>query len=288
MKIFDPQSLVQSISVMQEIDELEFFVVEDHPDELLETTFWLGSSKDCKLWAMFVNKTPFEEEDNTRIAPQKIVAWLTDPPENNSKVIGNILFDTYTKLLKGKKLNAQLIQKIIKSHPFPEYQKVLEFLPEAPKDWLELPVEITVEFELSEGACLYKAIWEEYQRDSFKDVVATLFGPRLDGLLLGYSLRVRGLIPLMPYEIDWPLARRGKETPYKRSKVQGEVPWKEEANTALLVLYQSLPSSGFFCAPSYFAKPTVRLCVAGSDAENAITNWYRIAKILRKLKKTVT
>ena len=289
MNIYIPQTLDQSISVMGKMDEIEYFVANKPPAEILFLDFWLGSSKDCQTWAMFVRKITdkdYEDEDcDTNIYPETLAVWLTEPPKNNGDIIGAILFDVHEALRKGNKLNDKLIQEIVKSHPFPEYRTVAEYLPVAPKDWLGLPAEMTVGCELSEGACLYREFWDEYQRNSFKGVIAAVFSPRVEGILLNYSLRVQELIPLMPYAVDWPLARRGKDLPCKRVKIQGKVPWKEETDTALLSLYQSVPWDSSW-TPNYYAKPTVRLCVPGSNAENAIANWHRIAKFLRKLKKS--
>ena len=190
-----------------------------------------------------------------------LAVWLTEPPKNNGDTIGAILFDVHEALRKGNKLKDELIQEIVKSHPFPEYRTVAEYLPVAPKDWLGLPAEMTIGCELSEGACLYREFWDEYHRDSLKDVIATVFSPRVDGLLLNYSLRVRELIPLMPYAVDWPLARRGKDLPYKRKVIQGKA--LEKRNEYGFIVAVSKCSVGQFLVTKLLCQTNGQTLCAG-------------------------
>ena len=93
-------------------------------------------------------------------------------------------------------------------------------------------------------------------------------------------------LPLTPYEVDWPLSRRGKEDPIRRDKTQGDLPWEEETSTALVVLHQHVSRCvGWMGAPSFFAEPVVRLTVAGRDEAKAISNWQMIAKELRRFRQ---
>jgi len=194
---------------MGQFDHVQYHVVPNLPDHHLHLDFWLGSSNDCQTWALFAVDKNYEIA-NQEISPSDLVAWLTAPPKDNSDTIGAILAHVHFAILQGKLLDDSLIHSIIALHPFPSYLTVAHYLPEGPEEWLPLPAEIMVSFELSEGACLYPSIFEEYKRDSFKDVIATLFSPRIDGNTLSYSLLIRKVVPLESYEVDWPLARRGK------------------------------------------------------------------------------
>jgi hypothetical protein len=95
------------------------------------------------------------------------------------------------------------------------------------------------------------------------------------------------VIPLLQWDVDWPLARRGKEVPTRRGKAQGALPWKYEAGQPLLAIYQHLPATGRELTPPCFSKPVVRLRVGGHSREAAIANCHRCARALRELKRDI-
>ena len=196
MKIQIPDTLEQASTIMHEIDHIQCHVVRNCPEHLLLSDFWLGSSKDRKKWALFVVETDDDDTTDDNIRPEDLVVWLTNPPKGNAETIGAILTDVFLEALQGSSLDDNLIHSIITSHPFPVYQTVAHYLPVAPKEWLSLPAQIVVGFDLSEGACLYKSIFYEYKRKSFEEVIAMLFSPRLGGVLLSYSLLIREVVPL--------------------------------------------------------------------------------------------
>jgi hypothetical protein len=118
-------------------------------------------------------------------------------------------------------------------------------------------------------------------------VLRVICGPRHDGILITYTLAAREVIPLLNWDIDWPLTRRGTAAPERRGKVQGDLPWETETDQSLFSIYQHVPSMGFWGAPSYYGKPVVRLRVGGRSQEEAISNWYQCARALRTMKQNI-
>jgi hypothetical protein len=246
--------------------------------------FWLGHSRNGKTWVLAV--MPYGVEDDFN--PQECaVAALLDPPKQHVDTIAEILIRVYIAGQSGDLLDTSAIENILAAVHFPVYQGVGHYLPEAPRDWLHLPAELVVGFTLSEGACVSRYTFEEYRRDAIEEVLRVVCGPRQDGILITYSLVAREVVPLLAWDVDWPLSRRGKEPPERREKVQGMLPWEYEADRSLLTIYQHVPGTGFWCAPPYCSKPVARLRVGGRTREAAITNWTTCARALRRLRNQV-
>ena len=51
-------------------------------------------------------------------------------------------------------------------------------------------------------------------------------------------------LSLEPQGNNWPLARRGKEAPTQREKVQGDLPWEYETDQSLFSIYQHVSGTG--------------------------------------------
>ena len=122
-----------------------------------------------------------------------------------------------------------------------------------------------------------------YVRNSVEDALRVLCGPRVEGILIAYTLNVRQVVPLLRWDMDWPLSRRGREVPVKRQLAQGAAPWDFETDRSVLTLYQAFPGRGQW-NPPYFGQPVVRLRVGGRTAEEAVANWYTCALALRRLR----
>ena len=243
--------------------------------------FWLGASRNNQTWVLLACTL---DED---FGPQHAVAALLDPPKAHGEAIAEILLRVYVAGRSGDRLDAAALEGIIASVPFPEYRPVGDYLPEAPQDWHNLPAEWMVGFVLSDKACVSQHTFDEYQRDSVGDVLRVVCGPRHDGLLINYTLTAREVVPLLAWDCDWPLSRRGKAPPERREKVQGMLPWEYEADRSLLTIYQHVPGTGFWCAPPYCSKPVVRLRVGGRTREQAIANWHACADVLRRVRKAL-
>jgi hypothetical protein len=129
---------------------------------------------------------------------------------------------------------------------------------------------------------------EKFNRDTLQDALQVVCGPRFQSITIGYTPVTKDVVPLLAWEVDWPLVRRGRRLPAQRqAKVQGALPWEEVPNQSLLTIYQSVPSVGMFGMFLHEdAKPVVRLEVAGRTPDEAVANWHRCAKALRLMRKT--
>jgi hypothetical protein len=284
MKIHIPTSNEQRYVVGNSIEDVEDFVVR-RSGKFLGFDYWLGSSQDGSVWALYETTCEsLSEDDDFAITSEHLVCWLTDPPKRNREVIGTVLFHVQVGLHEIGTLSENRLNTIIESNPFPVYKRVGDLLPGAPKHWLDLPVEIEVGIQLSDGAGVNYELYSEYKRSSLEEVVKTVFEPRTPGLLFHYLLKTRGTTPLTPYEIDWAFSRKGSQVPHKREKVTRDTPWSKETDTTLIKVYQWAPRYGMGCLAGYWSKRTVRLTVAGRTPEESIGNWHAVAKGLRKMK----
>ena len=238
-------------------------------DSCLKQDFWLGSSRNGRTWLLAaVPSGIYEGFDPAETA----VAALLDPPKQNEDTITEILLRIYIAGKEIDRLSKSTIDEILAAVTFPECLPIESYLPEAPKDWLQLPAEFVVSITLSEGACVTGGLFESYRRDALEDVLRVICGPRHDGILITYALATREVIPLLNWDIDWPLTRRGTAAPERRGKVQGTLPWETEADQSLLSIYQHVSGTNFWGAPPYYSKPVVRLRVGGRSQEEAISN----------------
>jgi hypothetical protein len=272
---------------LDRIESCEFVVVPYQlpgRDCCFMTDFWLGASQDGRTWMLAA--VPSGIYDHF-VPAEAAVAALLDPPKRNDDTIAEILLRIYIAGRNVDRLGTRAIEGVLADVQFPEYPAVERLMPEAPRDWLQLPAELVVRFTLSEGACVMGATFEEYRRDSIDAALRVVCGPRQGGLLISYTLTAREVLPLLEWNVDWPLARRGKEEPTQRGRVQGALPWEDETDQSLLSVYQHLPATGRALAPSYFSKPVVRLRVGGHSREAAIANWHRCARALRRLKPDI-
>ena len=250
---------------------------------------WLGSSDRGDVWglAVYDQSSPGTQRTHTwtgLAATPVTVALLVDPPKRDPRTIALLLLQVHVETAKAGD-HRPAIERILAEAKFPDYLSVADFLPEAPKDWLPLPAELMVGFQLSEHACIGEQEFQEYRRNSLVDAIRVVCGRRHDGLLIGYNLVAREVVPLLRWNIDGPLSRRGQDKPTERTAVQGDVPWEQHADSTLLSVYQYMPIRGFALAPPYSGKPVVRLRVGGLTPEAAIENWERCAKQLRLLRK---
>jgi hypothetical protein len=245
--------------------------------------YWLGSSRDVQVWFLAIT---IDGSDNIDLS-KDVVTILTHPPKPDVNTIGEILIKAYSMSIQEGGLSSSRIKEIVASVPFPEYLSVRSLMPEAPEAWLDLPCELSVNFSLSDGACVYRDLFDEYSRTTIRDTLRVVCGPRHDGILIHYHLAARETIPFLLWDIDWPLLRRGKESTSKREKVQKNVPWKTEADRTLIEIYQHLGSSSIWRSSPYFGEPSVRLRVGGRTPEEAVRNWHQCAQVIRKIRESI-
>jgi hypothetical protein len=286
MKVGIPDSPGLARQLALEIDEVNLFVPVNHRDRTLKWDYLLGNSRNGRTWVLFAEEIKFTGDETDGVAPENLVAWLENPPKRSSETIGEILHAAHESLLAGVRLDDAAFQSIIDSYPFPTFKTVSEYIPVAPEEWGNLPAEIEVAIGLSDGAGVNRESYEEYGTDSIEKAVSQVKSPRVPGYLFHYRLIVKGVTPLCPYEVDWPLSRRGKQAPYKKEKIQSQVPWDMITSSRLVSIYQDARYVSSTCSLAYFDEPTVRLVVAGRSPENAISNWVSIAKYLRSIRMT--
>jgi len=281
---------------MEDIDSWDLMILPDRDHGTPIHTIWqsayadfyLGSSQDNKEWTLAM--IPWGEsgdDDGSRSIPlSSCRAVLVDPTKpQQDDVIFKILLLVYDALKTSPRISMEKMQEIITSVPFTKYYAAGTYLPDLPEDWRNLPVELCVTIELSDEACFTPDLLREFRRATFTDALAVLYGPRVEGITIGYKLVVQDVIPFLPWDVDWPLSRRGNDVPYKRSKLEGTLPWKEYPDQALLTVYQYLPSKSIWrFGPLFYGQPSVRLSVGGRSQEAAVSNWHRCAKALRKIK----
>lgn len=285
MRIEIADSTTQSQALLGVIDEINFFVVMNRDPKQPPWDYWLGNSQDGSIWAMFAADPADETVDCEEMDFEKyLVAWLSDPPQRLPETIGQILYDVHIAHLSGKGNSDELLKLIVDANPFPIYRALSEHMPNPPEEWKDLPIKIEVRIGLSEGAGVNRSTYEEYSVDTLQEAVQRVSSPRIHGILLIYEIFAVGAISLAPYEVDWPLSRRGKDLPYKREKVQGTLPWEYKSSNRLFSIYQHVKKVGASWSYAYYDEPVVRLSVAGKNPDSTIQNWNKVAKYFRSLR----
>lgn len=246
-----------------------------HP-RLQSRDFWLRSSRRGDAWVLGHTA----RGGDLRFVP---AALLHDPPRRDGGTIGQILLHAFVACAEDDTLSRAHIDEIVRSLPFPSFRTLASYLPEAPAAWRDLPVTLSVSVGMSEGIALSSTAIDEFEHDSLNDVLDVVCGDRIEGLTLHYTLEAQEVVPLLGWDADWPLARRGRDRPSRRGHVQGTVPWESAPDTTLLEIYQSVPCDASNLAIHLFARHRVRLRVGGRDEAGAIANWHVCARALRAL-----
>ncbi|MFC2993365.1 hypothetical protein [Halomonas tibetensis] len=230
--------------------------------------FFLGWSADHGFWVLWAVPT---DDAIGRPRPEHLVAWLTNPPEKNLQAITDGLIELFRKGRKQLWVTADDIQATLESLDF-SIPTVETLLPGAPERWHPLPSRFHNRFRLSEGHCVYRELFLEFERPDAVSIMATLAEGRHDGILLIYTLLTENVVPMEPYEVDWPLLRRGQNPPQAKAG--------EDAQR-LCCLYQHVERRIGYGVPA-LDPAVIRLRVAGRTQDDAIKNWYAIARPLRQ------
>lgn len=259
---------------------------------VLKHDFWIGASRDGRYWVLAAS--PYVADSSEKYGPEQSLSYvplaaLIDPPERRSTEIGEILLRVYFASLK-RPLSVAELHEIASSVEFNPYKAVGDFAPWAPREWLDLPAELRVDVEISEHSAINSDFLRDYAFENLSDALSILAAPRHPGLLFRYDLEAVGIIPFAIWQVASTLSRRDGSKPFRRLSVQNSVPWERQPNRRLISLYQSAPMVGSLgSAPSYFAKHTVVLAVAGASETRAESNWKKCAieirKIARKLRE---
>jgi len=265
--------------VLSEVTDWELVIPPDSSGyaHAYKKAFWLGGSDDGKYYFLAAAKDEL-------VPLRDSVLAITEPLSRECSYLTEVMFRALAVTQRAGALSDKAAADILSRVSLPSYQMGGEFSPDLPKQWLSLPCELVVGFTLSEGAHVSRATFKEYRRDALREALEVVKGKRHDGILLRYLLHTRGVVPFLFWDLDAPLARRGQQLPQKREKVQVSVPWEAEADATLLEIYQHLPSRGIWSVgPPYFGEPRVRLRVGGRTEEEAIANWEKCARTLRRI-----
>ena len=249
---------------------------------------YLWSSPNGQVWAFAAvdSKRNLEHEPSSDdLKPGQVEFMLFDPPVQSESTIRELFFRLHLARIEEENFGPERADEIAAATAFPNYRTVADQLPGAPEGWLDLKVGLGHGFELSEGAYISEETWDAYTCDSLEDALRNLVAPRACGILVKYALWTPDVIPLLQWNLDWPLSRRGDAAPAKRGAVQGDLPWEEDADRGLLTVYQWAPCVGSAWTPHYDMKPMLRLSVGGRTQEDAEANWHCCAKALRRIKR---
>jgi hypothetical protein len=239
--------------------------------------FWIGFSVESRRWILATTKDKLVPERDALLT-------LQDAQTADTNYVAEVLLRALAATERDGNLSEDAARAILEEVPLPQYRRASDYLPELPKEWHDLPCELVVAFSLSDGAHVGRDTFKHYQRDTLSDALGVLRNGRHDGILIRYQLQTRGVVPFLFWDSDSPLARRGKDEPRERQKVQKGVPWEVDADPTILELYQHLTSDDPWSAgPPYFGEPTIWLRVGGRTKEEADDNWTRCAKALRQL-----
>lgn len=166
-------------------------------------------------------------------------------------------------------------------------QQVL--LPEAPEEWKRWPVFVSVGFTLYEGFSLSHGLFKEYKKNTMYDAAVKLFeDEKKDYIFPAYGITTEGVTPCFEWYVSWPLQRRGSfDKIIYRENICGAEGWAHSYENTLAKFYL-LPTTFSFSTCTYVPSPGIlMLDVGGRTKEQAVENWYKLARPLRRiLKKT--
>jgi hypothetical protein len=266
-------------AMVHEIEDWQIVIPPEIPgfrDDCL-LTYWLGATENAQIWFLAAARGELDPESDSIIA-------VSEPLSQDIGYISALLFNALAVVQQESTLSSEAAAEILANVQPPEYRPAGEYLPELPEAWFSLPCELVVGFTLSEGAHVSRADFKEYRRDSLADAMKVVKGKRHDGILIRYLLQTRGVVPFLLWDVDWPLARKGKEPAKERQKVQGAMPWEAEADTTLLEVYQHVHTRDpWAIGPPYFGEAAIWLRVGGRTPEEANENWDQCAKTLSSL-----
>lgn len=232
--------------------------------------FFLGWSADHGFWVLWAVPT---DDAIGRPRPEHLVAWLTNPPEKHLQAITDGLIELFRKGRKQHWVTTDDIQSTLESLDF-STPTVEALLPGAPERWHPLLARFEVTFELSEGWGVDREMFLAWERQDADSIIATLAEGRHDGILLIYTMLTENVVPMEPFEVDWPLLRRRPNPPQAKAGKDAQ---------RLCRLYQHVHDTDEYGNPTAFAPAVTRLTVSGRTPDDAVSNWHAIAKQLRQM-----
>lgn len=162
-------------------------------------------------------------------------------------------------------------------------------LPGVPAEWKRWPVAMDVAFTFHETFGLYQALFDEYTKPTLYESAVKLFeGEDHDYIFPSYGALTVDIVPAFEWYVSWPLQRRGQSDGFtRRGKACGAQGWEGTYEKTLLRLW-SRPTNYSNTSWCYLpSKGRMMLDVGGRTKEQAVDNWYRVAKPLRRILKEV-
>lgn len=164
-----------------------------------------------------------------------------------------------------------------------------EILPlECPDEWKKWLVSICVDFTFYDSFALNGDLFKEYYKPTLYQSAIMLFrGENDDYIFPSYGVFTVNVVPAFEWWVSWPLLRKGMiDGITKRGKAYGAEGWDAYYQNTLIRLYllPKYSNSAWCYVPS---KGQLRLDVGGRTKEQAIENWHRLARPLRRILKQV-
>ena len=161
-------------------------------------------------------------------------------------------------------------------------------LPECPDAWKEWLVSICVDFTFIDGFLIFADMFKEYFRPTLHQSAVFLFQREdEDCIFPSYGVFTVDVVPAFEWWVSWPLQRRGTmDGILRRGEAGGAEGWEARYKSTLLRLYMmpKYSDTSWCYIPS---KGQLRLDVGGRTKAQAIDNWYRVARLLRRILKQV-
>jgi hypothetical protein len=157
--------------------------------------------------------------------------------------------------------------------------------PEAPEAWQRWPVSINLAFTFYDHFCVSRGLINEYRRPTLREAAIKMFESETnDYVFPSYGIHAEGVLPAFEWYVSWPLQRRGTEDGIlRRGKIGGAEGWEGLYESTLVRLYR-FPTKYSASAWSYIpSRGRLMLDVGGRTKEEAIDNWYLLARPLRRM-----
>ena len=170
-----------------------------------------------------------------------------------------------------------------------ETKRGSKILPEDfPQEWRNWPLCIDLGFTFTDTFGWSSPLHDEYSKPTFIRCAEKLFRREKDDWVFpSYGVLAVGITPALEWYASWPLQRRGSmDKLIRMDKMGGAEGWGHSYNTLIrLYLLPTFYSSQSWCYVN--SRGRLMLDVGGRTKEQAIENWYRVAKSLRRVLKRV-
>ena len=161
-------------------------------------------------------------------------------------------------------------------------------LPECPDAWKKWLISIRVDFTYINGFLIFADMFKEYYKSTLYQSAVFLFQREdEDCIFPSYGVFTVDVVPAFEWWVSWPLQRRGTmDGISRRGDACGAEGWEARYKYTLVRLYL-MPkySQTAWCRIS--SKGQLRLDVGGRTKEQAIDNWYKVARPLRRILRQV-